>query len=186
MFQYFCQLFLRYGTEILPIAMFTDDARWKTPVPDRYELRVANTTVMQFAYHLIKLRNLDYRQYLDSHNPLAYGLMAKMDYNRKERVRLKADFLRWILACPVDPARRSLLVEFVETYLPLEVREQRESQQLVRSAQRGRVRKGGADDTEFGLRLSSAVFFPYTGRPRVNFVYRKAATANGWAGKVRC
>jgi hypothetical protein len=135
MFQYFCQLYLRHGTEILPIALFTDDARWKTPVPDRYELKVASTTVMQFTYHLIKLRNLDYRQYLGSDNPLAYGLMAKMDYNRKERVRLKADFLRWILACPVDPARRSLLVEFVETYLPLEVREQQEFQQLVRSGQ---------------------------------------------------
>ena len=36
-------------------------------------------------------------------------------------MRLKADFLRLILRSPVDPARRSLLVEFVETYLPLAV-----------------------------------------------------------------
>jgi len=135
MYQYFCQLFLRHGTEILAVAMFTDDAYWKTPVPNRFELRVADTTVMQFTYRLIKLRNLDYRQYLDSHNPLAYGLMAKMDYNRKERVRLKADFLRWILACPLDPARRSLLVEFVETYVPLAGQEQAQFQQLVRSGE---------------------------------------------------
>jgi hypothetical protein len=133
MFQYFCQLFLRYDTEILPIAMFTDDARWKDLIPDRFELSVANKPVMQFAYHFIKLKHLDYRQYLDSHNPLAYGLMAKMNYNRKERVRLKADFLRLILKCPIDPARRSLLVEFVETYLPLKTREQAEFQQLVES-----------------------------------------------------
>ena len=59
--------------------------------------------------------------------------MAKMDYNRTERVRLKADFLRWILRVPVDPARQSLLVEFVETYLPLAEREQAEFQQIVRS-----------------------------------------------------
>jgi hypothetical protein len=131
MFQYFCQLFLRYDTRIVPIAVFTDDARWKTPVPDHFELRVANATVMQFAYRLIKLRNLDYRQYLDSNNPLAYGLMAKMDYNRQERVRLKADFLRWILKFPLDPARRNLLVEFVETYVPLAGQEQTQFQQLV-------------------------------------------------------
>jgi len=135
MYQYFSQLFLRHGTDILPVAMFTDDAYWKKPVPNHFELRVADTTVMQFTYRLIKLRNLDYRQYLDSHNPLAYGLMAKMDYNRKERVRLKADFLRWILACPLDPARRSLLVEFVETYVPLAGQEQAQFQQLVRSGE---------------------------------------------------
>jgi hypothetical protein len=46
---------------------------------------------------------------------------------------LKADFLRWILACPVDPARQSLLVAFVETYLRLAEPEQAEFQQIVRS-----------------------------------------------------
>jgi hypothetical protein len=34
MFRCFCQLFLRYDTEIVPIAMFTDDAVWKIPVPN--------------------------------------------------------------------------------------------------------------------------------------------------------
>ena len=61
--------------------------------------------------------------------------MAKMDYNRRERVRLKADFLRLILRSPVDPARRSLLVEFVETYLPLAGREKTEFQQIVTADQ---------------------------------------------------
>ena len=61
--------------------------------------------------------------------------MAKMDYNRRERVRLKADFLRLILRSPVDPARRSLLVDFVETYLPLAGREKAEFQQIVAADQ---------------------------------------------------
>ena len=60
--------------------------------------------------------------------------MAKMDYNRRERVRLKADFLRWILGTPVDPARRGLLVDFVETYMPLAGGEQSESAPLSRPA----------------------------------------------------
>ena len=119
--------------EIVPIAVFTDDARWKTPVPDFFELSLAGKTFMRFDYHLVKLKNLDYRQFLESNNPLAYGLMAKMEYNRKNRVRLKADFLRWILACPIDPARRSLLVEFVETYVALADHEQAEFRQIVHS-----------------------------------------------------
>ena len=131
MFKYFCQLFLRHDTEIVPIAVFTDDARWRTPVANHFELSLAAKTFVRFEYHLIKMRNLDYREFLDSNNPLAYGLMAKMGYNRKERVGLKADFLRLILACPVDPARRNLLIEFVETYLPLAEHEQREFQKIV-------------------------------------------------------
>jgi len=50
-------------------------------------------------------------------------------------VRLKADFLRLILRSAVDPARRSLLVEFVETYLPLAGREKTEFQQIVTADQ---------------------------------------------------
>ena len=131
MFRYYCQLFLRHDTEIVPIAVFTDDAHWKTPVPDQFQLSLAGKTFVRFDYHLVKLRDLDYRQFLGTNNPLAFGLMAKMNYNRAERVRLKADFLRLILACSVDPARRSLLVEFVETYLPLAGHEQTEFEQLV-------------------------------------------------------
>ena len=37
----------------------------------------------------------------------------------------------WILACPTDPARQSLLVEFVETYVALADHEQAEFQQFV-------------------------------------------------------
>ena len=131
MYRYHCQLFLRYDTEIVPIAMFTDDARWRKSVPDHFELSLSGNRFVRFDYHLIKLRQLDYRQFLDSNNPLAYALMAKMDYNQKERVRLKADFLRLILGCPLDPARRSLLVEFVETYVPLAAPEQVEFEEIV-------------------------------------------------------
>jgi len=133
MFKYFCQLFLRYETDIIPIAVFTDDARWRNPVPDFFEVSLPTKMVVRFEYHLIKLRNLDYRRFLESNNPLTYALMAKMSYNRKERVRLKADFLRLILGAGIDPARRSLLVEFVETYMPLNRSEQVDFKQVVRS-----------------------------------------------------
>ncbi|MBI2481165.1 MAG: transposase, partial [Planctomycetia bacterium] len=85
MFKYFCQLFLRHDTEIVPIAVFTDDARWRTPVPDVFELSLSGKTFLRFEYHLIKLKNLDYRAFLESNNPLAFGLMHKMNYHRKQR-----------------------------------------------------------------------------------------------------
>ena len=103
---------------------------------DRGELSLPGQTFVRFKYYLIKLKNLDYHGFLNSENPLAFGLMAKMGYNRAERVRLKADFLGLILGSAVDPARKSLLVEFVETYLPLAGHERREFQQIVGSDQK--------------------------------------------------
>jgi Domain of unknown function (DUF4351) len=61
--------------------------------------------------------------------------MAKMDYNRRERARMKADFLRLILGNPVDPARKSLLVEFIETYVPLTGETLSEFERLIHTEQ---------------------------------------------------
>ena len=131
MFEYCCQLFLRYREPVVPVAVFTDDAVWRKQIPDTFELKVGERVYVQFRYHLIKLRNLHYRKFLDSDNPLAYALMAKMRYDRRQRVRLKAEFLRLILRARVKPARRSLLLEFVETYAPLDSGEKPEFNRLV-------------------------------------------------------
>ena len=131
MFEYFSQLFLRHGLPIVPIAVFSDDAEWTQPVPDFFELKLSPRSQVRFDYHLIKLSQLNYRRFLDSDNPLALALIAKMKYTRRQRVRLKADFLRLILRAGIDPARQSLLVEFVETYMPLAAAEQTQFMQLV-------------------------------------------------------
>ena len=129
-YRYHNRLFDAYDTVIVPVAVFSDDARWRKPVPDFFELKLHRTYV-HFQYHLIKLKHLDYRTFLESENPLAYALMAKMNYSRRQRVRLKAEFLRLILGAEVDPARRSLLVNFVETYMPLSKPEEAEYERIV-------------------------------------------------------
>ena len=135
MYRYYCQLFLRYDTEVVPIAVFTDDAKWKGTLSNKLELSVASKTFVRFEYHMVKLSSLNYRNFLESHIPLAFALMAKMDYNRHTQARMKADFLRLILGCPIDPARKSLLVEFVETYIPLAGTELTEFEHLIHSEQ---------------------------------------------------
>ena len=100
---------------------------------DEQGLLIAGKTILRFAYHLVKLKSLDYKEYLNSQNPLAFALMAKMNYNRKDQVRMKADFLRLILGSRVDPARQSVLVDFVETYLPLIGEELERFEQLIQN-----------------------------------------------------
>lgn len=135
MFEYFCQLFLRHRLPIVPIAVFSDNATWTQPVPDFFELTLSPRSRVRFDFHLIKLSQLDYRSFLKSDNPVAFALMAKMKYSRRQRVQLKADFLRLILRAGVDPARESLLVDFVETYMPLLIAEEAQFAELVHSNQ---------------------------------------------------
>jgi len=133
MYQYYCQLFLRHGKPVIPVALFSDDAIWRKRVPDTYEVRVGSEVYSQFRYHLIKLKDFDARAFLKSENPLAFALMAKMDYSRQEQVRLKAEFLRLIMTAKVNEARRSLLLEFVDGYMPLEDAEQKELVRFVKT-----------------------------------------------------
>lgn len=133
MYEYFSQLFLRHGLPVVPIAVFSDTATWTEPVPDFFELSLSPRSRVRFDFHLIKLSQLDHRRFLKSDNPLAFALMAKMKYTRRQRVRLKADFLRLILRAGIDPARQSLLVEFVETYMPLVATEQTQFTELIQT-----------------------------------------------------
>ncbi len=135
MYRYFCQLFLRYDIEIVPIAVFTGDSVWRKEVEDTFVMEIAGTRFVEFRYHQLKLKRLNYREFLDSRNPLTYTLMAKMDYDRSDQVRLKAEFLRLILSCRVDPARQSLLIDFVETYMPLAKQEEEAFLQIVQTEQ---------------------------------------------------
>ena len=131
MFEYFCQLFLRHGTDVVAVAVFTDRKAARKAVPEKFELAFSEKSSLRFNYHVIKLSNLDYRAFLNSKNPLAYALMAKMNWSRREIVRHKADFLRMILGAGIDPARQSLLLEYVETYMPLVASQQTEFEQLI-------------------------------------------------------
>ena len=170
MFEYFAQLFLRHGLPIVPIAVFSDAAHWTQPVPDFFELELSPRSRVRFDYHLIKLSQLDHRRFLESDNPLAFALMAKMKYTRRQRVRLKADFLRLILRAGIDPARQSLLVDFVETYMPLAAVEQtqftklvqvdetyREVEQMVTTYELAGIKKGMEKGMEKGLEKGKLV-----------------------------
>ncbi len=133
MCEYHCQLFLRHRQPILPIALFSDDGEWRERLPDGYSLKVAGETYLAFRYHLIRLRDFDARTYLRQQNPLAFALAAKMKYSKRDVVRMKADFLRMISGSRVNAARRSLLVDFVETYTPLDAQQEHRFETIIKA-----------------------------------------------------
>ena len=133
MCEYHCQLFLRHHQPIMPIALFSDDGEWRERLPDGYSLKVAGETYLAFRYHLIRLRDFAARSYLRQQNPLAFALAAKMKYSKRDVVRMKADFLRMISGCRVNAARRSLLVDFVEIYTPLNPQQEHRFETIIKA-----------------------------------------------------
>lgn len=130
-FHYYCQLQLRHDEPIIPVVLFTDDHKWRKPVPDHYAVTYEGDTYVSFKYHRIKLKHYNWRDFLKFDNPLAYALMCKMDFDKKQSVQLKADFLRWALRAEKTPARKSLLFEFVNTYMKLEQKEEKEFERIT-------------------------------------------------------
>lgn len=133
MFFYSAQLFVRHSIPVIPIAVFTDDHKWNKEIADSYEMSFQDRVYMSFNYHLLKLKNMNWREFLGSNNPLAYALMAKMDYSKKERVKLKAEFLRMILEMGISKTKKSMLVEFIESYIKLNKKEEEEFKELASS-----------------------------------------------------
>ena len=100
-------------------------------VPDTVTMTFNKTEYLRFFYHSIKLKHYKWRSFIDSGNPLIYALMSKMDYDKKEIVRVKADFLRLVLKSERNPARKSLLIEFVENYVRLNANALKEFKTLI-------------------------------------------------------
>jgi hypothetical protein len=122
-FCYFSRLYEKYQVPIYPIAIFSYD-KPHTPEPNHFEVAVANTTIMQFTYHVIHLQELDWQDYAEVRNPIASAFMAKMRKSPEERAQVKVACLRSLAALGLDPARVQMISGFIDTYLRLETEEE--------------------------------------------------------------
>ena len=53
MHEYYMQLALRYRKPIIPMAVFADQAVWRKPIADVYEVRFLDRVYVHFHYHLM-------------------------------------------------------------------------------------------------------------------------------------
>lgn len=123
MFRYFARLHENYGLPVFPGGLLSDRAVGRKPTPNRYVVRVPHQTVLDFRYHLIELKRLDWREFLRSENPVAGALMSRMKVAKRDRPLVKAACMRLLAGVPLDPARQRMLTGFVDTYLKLDKKE---------------------------------------------------------------
>lgn len=119
MFRYFARFYDRYDVPVYPIALCSY-IRPRQPAADRHQLRVAARTVLDFQFQVVQLNRLEWRDFLQTTNPVAIGLMARMHITATERWRVKAASLRLLAGASLTAAQRRLLGQFVDLYLPLQ------------------------------------------------------------------
>jgi len=130
MFKYFAQLYLRYERDIIPIVVFADDHLWRQDIDREYKVEY-DESYLKYRYKKIKLKELDYKRYLKSNNPLAHALMVKMGFDKKERVKVKAEALRLILTNRLDEARQSILINFVNESMVLSEEDEEQFSKII-------------------------------------------------------
>jgi hypothetical protein len=123
MFFYFAELHRKYRLPIYPIAVFTFDEPQR-PEPHQYSISLPHLDVLTFNFQPIQLNQLNWRDFLQYHNPVAAALMAKMKIAEKDRPKVKVECLRLLVNLQLDPARNFLISGFVDTYLRLNRKEE--------------------------------------------------------------
>jgi Putative transposase, YhgA-like len=117
-FRYYAAIFQKHGLPVYPIVVYSHDAPKKAQ-PNVYRVDFPDGEVLRFRYRVVQLNRLSWRGFVNSHNPVASALMAKMRVAERDRPRVKVECLRLMVTLKLDRARMRLIAAFVDTYLNL-------------------------------------------------------------------
>lgn len=124
MFRYFARLYEKHGLPVYPVAVFSFSEPLR-PEPDKHVVSFPDFDVLHFRFKTIQLNRFRWRDYLERDNPVAAALMAKMKFTVSERPKVKAECLRLLATLKLDRARVRLISGFVDTYLNLNLEEEK-------------------------------------------------------------
>lgn len=119
MFIYFSRLFERHRKEhklIIPIAIFTmDEVRDEKNI---LSMEIPEHTILHFQFLKVELFKQNWRQFVDSNNPVAAALLAKMGYTNEEKRSVRLAYLKMILRLQkqLDQARLALIMSIADLY----------------------------------------------------------------------
>ncbi|WP_159887496.1 Rpn family recombination-promoting nuclease/putative transposase [Paenibacillus puerhi] len=127
MFIYFSRLFERHRKEhklIIPIAVFTSEETRSEK--NSFSMCIPGHEILQFQFLKVELRNIHWRAFIDSDNPVAAALLAKMGYNKQEKRELRFAYLRMLLRLQkkLDHARLALIMSVADLYYKPEKEEE--------------------------------------------------------------
>ena len=118
MFRYFSRLHEKYNLPIYPVVVFSYERPQKAAASS-YQIEFPNFKVLDFNYRVLQLNRLNWRDFLNQHNPVASALMAKMKIAPEDRPKVKAECLRLLVTLKLNPAKMQLISGFIDVYLNL-------------------------------------------------------------------
>ena len=118
MFRYFARFHDRYDLPIYPIALCSYPSS-RSDTPAVYTVTVEPLDVLTFNFQVVQLAKLRWRDFLESENPVAVALMARMQIASRDRWRVKAACLRRAMGLRLTSEARRRIAQFVDLYLPL-------------------------------------------------------------------
>ena len=123
MFRYYKALTLRHACGVFPIALVFARTGMGLDRPTCVEATLGQR-VAEFRYWRIALPDLPGTEYVERDNPLAPALAALMKPGTPQREEWKYRCLKALARFRLDAARQHLLLDCVETYLPLSRQEE--------------------------------------------------------------
>jgi hypothetical protein len=139
MFEYYALLRLRYKVPVFPVVLYLAPGAGGL-TREEYTEGLFGEDILRFRYRAIGLPDLSADDYREQANPLA-ALSALMQPSQLGRLVQKYRSIRQALASPVDEARKALLVNLIEQYLPLNAEEETEFAQLLGQADTQEVKE---------------------------------------------
>jgi hypothetical protein len=140
----------RYRLPVLPIGLYLrvglEGVGW-----DSYEEWFWEQRLVRFEYPYVGLPALDAFPYLQGTNLLGVALSALMRVPAGRRAELKAEAMQRLATAPENEARRYLLCECVEAYLPLEGPQLAEYEHLLQSERYKEAQMIGLTSFEKGV-----------------------------------
>ncbi len=118
MWEYYSLLRLRKRHPVLPIVVYLSSGTGGV-VKERYSESLFGEGVLTFEYTAIALPDPSEEEYFDRDNVLAPALSALMRSNEEDRVTRKLKAYERLARLRMDEAKRSLLFNVVNQYIPL-------------------------------------------------------------------
>ena len=119
MFQYYAVLRMRHGLPVLPIVLYVSGGSADGTGVEAYTEDLLGQRILSFQFLSVNLASLDGSAYVGKRNRLAGALAALMGPGEMSLPHLKAQCLSHVSKLHADEAERTLLINLVQTYLPL-------------------------------------------------------------------
>lgn len=123
MFRYFSRIWDRHQLPIYPIALLSFEGI--KVQPQRFALQFHDLAMLEFRYRTVQLNRMDWRTFLNSSNPVASALMARMQIREQDRPAVKLQCLRLLATLRLDERKCRLIAQFVSSYIRLNADEMR-------------------------------------------------------------